>query len=120
MASILNTNNALNNQIQDFQIEGITYRINTYWNVRSGWYVSIFDQDGIDILTGLLCVPDYNLTWRYSRAGGLFPGDLWVIDNEPTKGEPVINQGDFGDGKRFQLIYFTQTEMNDGDFNPRS
>lgn len=112
MPTILNTDNAISNQLQNFQIEGKTYFIRTYFNVRSGWYLDILDQFQIMILQGIKLMPDQNLTYRYDKED-LFSGDLWIIDNAPDKNNPTVDVDNFGDGKRFSLEYLTQSEMEE-------
>lgn len=111
MPQILNTDNAAPNQVQSFQIEGITYLIHKYWNSRSGWYISISDALDTPILQGLLAVANTSLTSRYSKEK-LFAGDLWIIDNEPVGGDLALTRDNFGDGKRFSLEYITVLEMD--------
>lgn len=120
MPVFLNTDNSLDNQTQDYQIEGTPYKITAYWNTRSGWYIDIRSEDDEAILTGLKVMPDGNLTWRYSRLTGLFQGDLWVVDTEYDPDDLVITRDNFGQDKRFRLTYFTQDEMETYNINPRS
>ena len=119
MSVILNINNSIANQEQTFQIEGIVFIINTYWNVRSGWYVSISKEDETPLITGLKVMPDANITWRYSRVDGLFTGDLWVIDTEAQNKDKTITRESFGQNQRFQLIYISEDEQNTLGINPR-
>ena len=119
MPVVLNLDNSLANQVQDFQLEGDSFFIHTYWNPRSGWYVSVSDKLSEPVISGLLMIPNGNLTWRYSR-DRLFPGDLWVIDNSPTETAVPLDRDNLGDGKRYSLDYFTQDEMNTLGINPRN
>lgn len=120
MAVTLNVDSAELNQIQEYQLEGVTYKIQSRWNDRSGWEISIFDEDSVAILTSLTAKPNQNLTWRYSREGGLFTGDIWVLDNFLGGDESEeIDENNFGQGRRFILMYLTKTEMEDLLLDPR-
>ena len=120
MAVFLNTIGSLSNPTQEYQIEGVTYYINCNWNYRNGWQVSIFNEEKVPLITGLLAVPNQNITWRYSRSGGLFTGDLWVDDTEFGNDTDTITKDNFGQGLRYRLVYRTQAEMNEANINPRS
>lgn len=120
MATFLNTIVGLYNQTQEYQIEGISYFLNTQWNPRNGWEVSIYDNSNTPLLIGLLAVPDQNITWRYSRGTGLFTGDLWVDDTSIGTEVGVITKDNFGQGRRYQLVYRTKAEMDAEGINPRS
>lgn len=119
MATFLNIDNVILNKPLEFQLEGITYIIYTEWNSRSGWYISVSDLDNNLIFAGLKAMPDANLTWRYTRTTGLFTGDIWVDDTAVEATNELITRDNFGQGKRFQLVYRTQLEMTEGGIDPR-
>ena len=96
MAVFLNIDSNILNQTQSFLLEGLNYNISTEWNYRSGWYISIFTDEGVLILGGLKVMPDGNLTWRYTRKDGLFSGDIWVDNTEITSELDPVGRDNFG------------------------
>jgi hypothetical protein len=100
-------------EVKDYQIDGETYRVHVGYSNRNGWYVSIYNTDDVAILLGITLISEpQNLTWRYSRGGGLFKGDLWVFNNtgDYTK---ALTKDNFGEGKMWGLYYLTTTEMTE-------
>lgn len=119
MPSFLNPVNGLDDQTQEYQIEGITYFITVRWNYRDGWEVSIADSANVRILSGLIAVPSQNITWRYSRSTGLFTGDLWIDNTELGSKDTDITRENFGQGLKYRLTYRTKNEMDQAGINPR-
>lgn len=119
MPQVLNVDNAISNQVQDFQIEGESFFIHTYFNPRNGWTVDVQDKFKTPLLSGLLLVPNGNLTFRYSKEN-IFKGDLWCIDNDPSEDFVPLDRDNFGNDLRYSLEYLTVDEMDELDINPRT
>ena len=100
-------------EVRDYQIESASYRLETGYNNRAGWYLSIYDIDGTLILSGLTLISEaQNITWRYSReATGLFEGDMWVFNKTGNYTINPLTKDNFGESKDWGLFYFTQAEM---------
>jgi hypothetical protein len=122
MTIALNVDGTNPNQIVEFQIEGVNFYFHVRWNERMGWVMSIYDSDNnpatdsslTPLLGGLKCMPNGLMTWRYSRSGGLFSGDILVLDTESDiNGE--ITRDNFGQNLRFVPTYFTEDELSEYD-----
>ena len=123
MTVSLDIDGSLPNDVREFLIEGRTYYTHQVWNTRMGWVISLYDQDptkpdivGVvvePIIAGLKAMPNGGLTWLYQTISGgrLFSGDIIVWDTEAGDINTKILKDDLGQGKRFQLIYFTQEEL---------
>lgn len=100
------------NYTASYTIDGQEYIMNIRYNTRdTSWRVSINDANDQPILTGLKCMPNGGLTFRYSRDNNtLFTGDIICYDTE-RRSTQEINRGNFGTDKRFQLWYLTQREI---------
>tara|TARA_R110000850_G_scaffold147171_1_gene269426 strand:+ start:71 stop:436 length:366 start_codon:yes stop_codon:yes gene_type:complete len=118
MTISLNVDGNNPNQLQEYQIEGVTYFINTLYNVRSGWYMSFFNKSNTLLLGGVKCVASGLLTHRYSRSTGLFTGDIRIMDTAPVENDNAITKDNFGQGRRYQPWYFTKDEMDLYQFSP--
>lgn len=124
MAVSLNTNteNDQLNQKQSFSIEGVSYIIRTYFNSRKldsdlerggGWYVSLHDSDDIPIVTGLKLMPSRSMFNRVTNPAKLFTGHVICIDTLPQTSYNALDLDNYGQGKRYQLWYFTEQELID-------
>lgn len=123
MTVSLDIDGSLPNDVREFLIEGRTYYTHQVWNTRMGWVISLYDQDptkpdivgGVvePIIAGLKAMPNGGLTWLYQTIsdGRLFSGDIIVWDTEAGDINTKILKDDLGQGKRFQLVYFTQEEL---------
>lgn len=95
----------------DIELDLSIYHLKFAWNSReSSWYMTIQDQDEIDILTGIKMVPNYLLLDQYKYLPGLPPGDFFLFDLNQI---PENEQPDFDNlGKRYQLLYIIEAEYN--------
>lgn len=118
MSIILNVDGSNPNQRQEYQIEGVTFFINSTYNVRSGWYMSFYNSSGVLLLGGIKASPSGLMTHRYSRSTGLFLGDIRIMDTQPIAGDNVITKDNFGQNRRYQPWYFTKDEMDLYQFSP--
>lgn len=123
MTVSLDIDGNLPNDVREFLIEGRTYYTHQVWNKRMGWVISLYNQDPtkpdieggnvLPIIGGLKAMPNGGLTWLYRTISGntLFSGDIIVWDTEGGDINTQILQDDLGQGKRFQLVYFTAEEL---------
>lgn len=123
MTVSLDIEGSLPNDVRDFLIEGRTFYTHQVWNTRMGWSISIYNLDPTKpdingatvtpIIAGLKAMPNGGLTWLYNTRSGseLFSGDIIVFDTEGGDINTKILKDDLGQGKRFQLIYFTKEEL---------
>ena len=120
MTIALNVDGDNPNQVLLFQIESVSYYIHVRWNERMGWVFTFYDSstdptktpDATPLLGAIKCMPMGLMTWRYSRSGGLFPGDILVLDTTGTI-NGTITRDNFGQGRRFVPTYFTQDELEE-------
>ncbi len=125
MAVILNLDTTILNQYSTVILEGSEYAIHLYWNDRSGWYLSFYDTDLFDknkrdnssalLLGGKKLMPRQNLLNKLppSLTDKLPKGGLFCIDTTPTQipSPYTVTRDNFGKGKKFQLFYYTETEV---------
>jgi len=94
-------------------LEGTGYDIRTRWNPRSEyWSVSIGPTGEPPAITTKALV-GRDLLGNYA-VSGLPPGKLYVVDIEKGFGRPSVD--DFGLGRRFRLLYVTQSDPDPVDF----
>ena len=116
MPVILNMDGDIYNQKQTFTIAGLTYRVHTYWNARSGWYVSFYDSNDNPINLGIKLMPNAVLN-KYAL-DDYYSGEIICVDTSPERDEnrdlvEGLTLSNFGDGRRYQLVYFTEQEILD-------
>lgn len=93
------------NQDQRYQIEGEVYIFNTRWNYRSGWILSIYDNERNPLRVGMKMMPNQPLSLDF------LTGLVVCADTDPIEGSEVIEVDTFGFDRRYQLIYFSQDEL---------
>lgn len=95
----------------NFSLGGLDYKIQFRLNpADDSWKVSMFDSEGVRVISGMKCIPNQPLTDRYSRSVYKLPtGNLWCVDTGNTESNYVISD-QFGADKRFQLWYYTESE----------
>lgn len=87
-------------------LDGREYILILDYNGRDGhWYMTLQDQDGAAIVSGLRVVVDYPLL-RKVRDLRRPPGELYAIDLTGTHVDPGLT--DLGD--RVALFYYDSTE----------
>lgn len=98
-------------EVKDYQISSTTYRLETGYNNRSGWYLSIYDSFGDPMLLGLNIISEsQNLTWRHKASiPGMFDGNIWAI-NRTGDDTITLTENNFGEGKDWGLFHFTDAE----------
>jgi hypothetical protein len=93
---------------QRTSIAGRDYELTFDWNERAGrWSLSIADQDGDPLATGVVLVTSYPLL-RGVIDPRRPPGDLAVVD---TTGANDLEPGFTDLGARFVLAYFDPGEI---------
>lgn len=87
------------------------FKLNFTWNQReSSWYMDILDIDENHILSGIKLVSSYLLIRQYNAIPNLPKGDFYIVDlnDDPDTGNVSFDEF----GKRFQLIFYTEEELN--------
>ena len=115
MAVSLNIDTDTNkNQVQKFILDNKVFIIQTYWNLRCGWFIGLYDEDMNPLLEGIKMMPNTDLLKRH-RYLGLLSGLLICVDTAPVKSEyeEGITLDNFGEDKRWQLWYYTAQEVLD-------
>lgn len=121
MTIALNVKGSNLNEVYSFKISGIRYYLHVYYNERAkGWQVVSYDTNNNPITTPnavpLLdlgkMMPNAALTWRYVTQNTPFQGEIVCVDTIGTGTDPV-GKDNFGDGKQYQLVYFTENEIEE-------
>lgn len=121
MSISLNVKSSKLNEVYTFKIGGVKYYLHCYYNNRAnGWQVVIYDSDNnpnkVTAPTPLAdlgkMMPNAALTWRYVGENSLFQGEIVCMDTIGIGIDPVT-LGNFGDGKPYQLVYFTESEIEE-------
>lgn len=96
-------------------LEGTIFTLFFDWNERNeSWYMSILDGEGVNnILVGIRLVPGYSLLKQYRGTAGIPEGEFLIVDNQ-SDNDGVIEYDNIGVGARFVLIYSTQEEIEEG------
>ena len=110
----INVDGDVLNDIYTFRIEGQVYFLHCYFNKRgSAWQAVLYDKnnnpynsEAEPLLDLGKMMPNSALTWRYN----IFKGELVCVDTEGF-GKDSVAQGNFGDGKQYQIIYFSEEEI---------
>lgn len=99
---------ATTDSISRLSLDGITYDFRTRYNELSGcWYLYV-GYTGEESVAKIKLVVGWELLSPYKSINGVPQGDLWVVDVDTTTGRP--SRDDTGQGKQFQLVYFTEGE----------
>ena len=104
-------------------IDNVEYILHVYYNHRSGWYVSFYDatlykESAVEnsealIYGGRKLMPNQQVLLRISD-DRLPKGLLYCVDTEvsPTEDQVQLTIDNFGVGRRYNLIYFTEGELS--------
>lgn len=121
MTIALNIKGSVLNEVYSFNIAGIRYYFHCYYNARAkGWQVVIYDSnnhplttDDPEVLLDLgKMMPNAALTWKYVSDNSLFKGEIVCVDTIGLGVIPVTKDN-FGDGRQYQLTYFTEEEIEE-------
>ncbi len=126
----INVNGALPNSYKTFQIEGASYVIRTYWNRRAGgllsdgsqmgaWqldlYYDEFPEDPSD--TSKLIIGGRQIEAFQSLFSDYlinpFEGIMLCMDTSPVKDDDIITLNNFGEGRRYQLVYVSPSTSDE-------
>lgn len=121
MAVKLKIDTTLYNQTSNLILDNIEYVFHVYYNSRmDGWYVSFYDPetysaDVVDnssalIYGGRRLMPNQDVFGRIDSLN-LPKGALVCIDTLLSKYPPKVGRDNFGSGKQYELIYFTEGEL---------
>jgi len=90
-------------------LDGVPYILSFKWNGRGGyWSMSISSVDGVEILSSIKLVPDYELISQYVAAD-IPPGMIVVHDSSGNK--DMIGRDDVN--VRAILAYITEAEVEE-------
>ncbi len=124
MAQIINldTEDTLD-QVAKIILEGVLYIIRLRYNDRSGWQLSFYDPNifNIDLADNSSAklygerklMPNQDYFAHTNGVSTLPSGHLFLDDTEYINkaSYKLPSRYDLGQGKRFQLIYFTKAEL---------
>lgn len=121
MTISLNVKNSKLNEVYSFNIQGVRYYFHCYYNKRAdGWQIVVYDSNNSPLTTtdpeilidlGKM-MPNAALLWGYVSDNGIFQGELVCVDTIGLGVDPVTKDN-FGDGKQYQLVFFTQEEIEE-------
>lgn len=98
----------------DMELNQELFHLVFTFNAReSSWYMNIQDQNENDIITGIKMVINYLLLEQYKAYVELPQGDFVVLDLEQNPATGGITFNNFG--FRYQLVFFTNYELDTGD-----
>ncbi len=129
MAVFINVDGSTPSSRKTFQIEGDEYVFHTYWNYRAGgllpddeqngaWQIGLWLNDFPDseddytnlIIGGRQVMIGQDLFGSYGLSG-VFKGKVFCVDTSPITGDNFITMDNFGEGRRYQLLYFSPEEL---------
>lgn len=97
-------------QSQSFNIEGVLYRMTTYYNFRKGWYVGLYNnEDDTPIRIGVNVMPVAPI---FNDVEAI-EGEIWCMPNEDFVDIKPITQDNFGQGKLYNLVYLSKEELSE-------
>lgn len=89
------------------KLGGTRYRLGMDWNEREGsWYLSLSQEDGTAIASGLRVVPDWPLLRRVTDAVRP-PGEIMFRNTNADDAEP----GRYDIGESFVPLYYEESEL---------
>lgn len=92
------------------RLDGVDYLISLAYNQREDRiYLSLADDEGTPIVSGLKVVANWPLLFRHRYNTAIPPGELMAIDTTSDKSPPSL--GELGEGLRVQLTYFDAATM---------
>lgn len=97
-------------QQQTMQLDGIKYVMSLSYNQREErWYLSLADDEGVPLISGLKLRANWPLLWRHRYNVRLPPGEIMAIATTVDKSPPTLLE--LGEGKRCQLTYFERSTL---------
>lgn len=97
-------------QQQTVQLDGIKYVMSLSYNQREErWYLSLADDEGAPIVSGLKLQANWGLFWRHRYNVKVPPGELMAMATTTDKSPPTLLE--LGEGKRCQLTYFEHSTL---------
>ena len=92
------------------RLDGRDYVLELRFNQREQrWYLSIADDEGDAILSGLKLQANWPLLVRHRYDTRVPPGELLVAVTTPDRSPPTLE--DLGEGKRCELTYYEQATL---------
>jgi len=95
---------------QTVSLDTIVYRITFTFNTRCrAWDLSIAEQNGNEIVSGIKLLPGIDLLDRH-KDSRLPPGLLWAVDVQ--EGADALRPGRTQLGSKLRLVYVTKAEKD--------
>lgn len=109
MALIISTSSAPYYS-QRVRLDGRDYILRFSWNQREArWYLSILTDREEPLVLGLKLIANWPLLRYYRFEERLPSGEIYVVDWTGDGSPPLLEE--LGEGRRCQLLYFTQDEL---------
>lgn len=97
-------------QKQTVKLDGRQYVLTLTYNQREErFYLSIADDEGKPLLSGIKLVCNWPLLFRHRYNASLPSGELYVFDTTANQEPPTLDE--LGEGKRCELTYLDAAEM---------
>lgn len=134
MATRVRVDGSNYNQIFSIVLDAKEYVFHVYWNnslakrkfSKSGWYLNIHKAEGFiwedlrepnneSLLQGGIKIMPLSDVFHTYNVPEFPKGKLLCIDTKPELGrlkDYQVTLDNFGNGKRFQLVYYTESEFN--------
>ncbi len=110
MAAFLLSNSSDPFQSFKARLDGRDYLLSLAYNQREDrWYLSIADDEGNPIVSGIKVLANYPLLFRHRYNPAIPPGDLFAVDTTSDGSPPGLSE--LGKGKRVQLTYWDAAEL---------
>jgi hypothetical protein len=92
-------------QSQKVTLDGVPFVLSLAYNQREDrWYLSLADDEGNPLLSGLKLQANWPILFRYSYLTTIPAGELMAIDTTTDGSPPTLLE--LGEGKRCVLTYF--------------
>jgi hypothetical protein len=97
-------------QKQNVNLDGVDFIVSLSFNQREErWYLSIADDEGTPLISGLKLLANYRLLFRHRYNTKLPAGEIMAIDTTPDGSPPTLLE--LGAGKRCVLTYLDAAEV---------
>lgn len=100
------------NKRYEFSLSGTKFYLHVIYNSRGGWQVDLLDSSKSTLVSNIRITPYRELLHSYNIEG-TYDGSIYCIDTEYVSGDDAITIDNFGTGRRFQLWYFTDSQLED-------
>jgi hypothetical protein len=92
------------------RLDGRDYVLELRYNQREErWYLSVADDEGAPILSGLKLQANWPLFWRHRYDVRVPPGEIMAAATGTDRSPPTLTE--LGEGKRCELTYYDRAEL---------